>query len=232
MAGAASFSTQSFILLLDTPQQHTSDQLWVTAREVGIRLVVVPPNLTWLLQPCDVMVFAYFKSVLMQQYRRLRASYDTPGSPTTVQWLKCIGDTILQVVYGKDWGRAFRRTGYGVHLEDVSNFVRSHLTKPFMPPATDPLADAEIICLFHARRRVWHRGYVRIGLQLPVGDPPLPPLAAPGEALPVPLTEMDQGLVLALPKPARPVFITPKPKAKGKGKAMAKGKAKAKAMGP
>ena len=54
------------------------------------------------------------------------------------------------------------------------------------------------------------------------GDPPLPPLAAVQAALAVSLTEMDLAPPMALCKPPRRAFTTPRPK--GQGKAKAKGK--------
>ena len=45
------------VLLMDCARQHIHRSVFDAAARQGVRLVLIPAKLTWLLQPCDAHVF-------------------------------------------------------------------------------------------------------------------------------------------------------------------------------
>ena len=67
---------------------------------------VIPPKLTWRLQPLDTHCFLSFKSTLQQIYQRRRAT-TSHGEVETPLFLQCVYETIRRVMNGRAWRHAF-----------------------------------------------------------------------------------------------------------------------------
>ena len=89
----------------------------------GIRFIVVPPRLTWRLQPLDAHCFLPLKAMLHQLYQqaRARAGQDHLDMQT---FLLCLCVAIQRVLCGRPWCRAFSDNGFaamqlGVHADTL-----------------------------------------------------------------------------------------------------------------
>ena len=98
-----------FILLVDACRVHLSVDVANKLLFAGIRIVVVPAKLTWLLQPLDTHVFANFKNSLKKKLQAAAInSHD--GQVQHVQWIASLAEGIKEVTQ-LDCSHAFNRNG-------------------------------------------------------------------------------------------------------------------------
>ena len=142
------------VLILDAARIHCTRKVLLAANAAGIRLVLVPAKLTWLLQPLDVYGLAVWKRRLEQLYQEARIREGVGDLPLAT-FLQCIYDTTRQVLQGTRWAPAFAGCGYGARQTQVSEHVRTSLGVDgrLRVPATRPTLDDLALC-FPRRTRV------------------------------------------------------------------------------
>ena len=122
------------VLMMDCARQHLHQSVFSAAKRAGIKLVLVPAKLTWLLQPCDTHVFLRYKKQLRKLYmeERCRAA---SGKVSVVQWLRMIVAVITSVMESHSWEKAFLDNGFGDGQMQTSRFILSHMEPSAMLPA-------------------------------------------------------------------------------------------------
>ena len=88
------------VLPLDTVKFHYGQTVLAACRRAGIWVILVPPRLTWLLQPLDTSAFHPFKVALAQAYLRARAS-TADGQTSLSDFIPCICTAIRTILQGR-----------------------------------------------------------------------------------------------------------------------------------
>ena len=120
-----SFPTKRAIVILDTCNAHLDAAAWARAWGAGIWTCLVPPSLTWLLQPLDTHCFARYKAELgIIAADRFR---DLDRDPTAEDIAIAVGTVIRKVLQGTVWRRAFQETGWSHQQRHISNTVAKQI---------------------------------------------------------------------------------------------------------
>ena len=120
-----SFPTKRAIVILDTCNAHLDAAAWARAWVAGIWTCLVPPGLTWLLQPLDTHCFARYQAELdIIAADRFR---DLDRDPTAEDIAIAVGTVIRKVLQGTVWRRAFQETGWSHQQRHISNTVAKQI---------------------------------------------------------------------------------------------------------
>ena len=131
-AGAASFLTRlrnlirrhrphaKIIVVWDASMAHTNEKVLRHARRLGIRVVLVPGRLTWLLQPLDVYVYSCLKRELRYVLARDRMR-DAQAKLSVAQQLRCCTEAVQTVMVRKSWDGMMRKCGISVSGEGLND---------------------------------------------------------------------------------------------------------------
>lgn len=122
------------ILLVDCCPVHASARTCATAARFGFRLVMIPANMTSLLQPLDVYCFAGLKQKHRDAVDRA-AMRGQDGGIEIAQHFKLLFDCVAAYVNGTTWTNAFRRCGFGDDAVLLGSRLRRKLQWPFTTPA-------------------------------------------------------------------------------------------------
>ena len=172
------FATVQPVLLMDAVKIHFHPVVLDACHRAGIWPVMIPPKLTWLLQPCDTHAFQLYKLQLKAAYQRRRVESPT-GELTVKEFLPCIYGAIRHVLQGRRWDHAFDSDGFGRNQTALSPFVQRQvqLESPLRVLHGEPSPDQLKLCL-PARSRLNVATFMR-----PFVAPKA--LAAPASAVPV-----------------------------------------------
>ena len=121
-------------------------------RAAGIWFIVVPPRLTWRLQPLDTHCFLPLKAMLHQLYQqaRARAGQDHLDMPTV---LLCLYAAIQRVLCGRPWGRAFSDNGFAaMQLRVHADTLMQLRITDGLNVAAEAVAKADVAACFPATR--------------------------------------------------------------------------------
>ena len=106
-----------FILVFDASRVHLSIDISRKLCIAGMRIVVVPAKLTWLLQPLDTHVFANFKNSLRKRLQE--AAMDAPhGQLNDTRWIESVARCINEMT-NIDHGKSFHRNGMMGHQNNM-----------------------------------------------------------------------------------------------------------------
>ena len=158
------------ILLLDAHGAHIAAAVFDELRTAGIWVVIIPANMTWLLQPLDTHCFAQFKAFLRKACKvaRVRSAIGEVG---LAGFLRCVCDAIRSILEGRSWAHAFDNNGFGLAQIALSERVKAQLPWGQIAPApsTKP-SMAQLQCIFPRRApipwTIWPPPVVRA---LPLG---------------------------------------------------------------
>jgi hypothetical protein len=114
------------VLLLDAVKLHDGQAVLAACRQAGIWASLVPPRLTWLLQPLDTSAFHPFQAALAKAYLRARTS-TTDGNNSLSDFIPCACTAIHTTLQGRDWAGAFYVNGFGRQQAQLSSLVVRHL---------------------------------------------------------------------------------------------------------
>jgi hypothetical protein len=111
------------ILLLDAARFHVHDSVLHACARWAIRVAMVPPGLTWLLQPLDTHAFAAFKRMLAACYQE---RFGEAGGQVlaTTEWLVVVSSCVRRCLEDRSWGGAFDSNGYSSNQGLLSTRVR------------------------------------------------------------------------------------------------------------
>jgi hypothetical protein len=139
------------ILLFDACRVHLATEVIAACTSLQIWPIVVPAKITWLLQPLDTHAFQLYKARLKEFYQSARISSGA-GDLDMSQFLRCVYQTIRQVLQGRAWSGAFDKDGFGHQQDGVSPYVMRTLeyTEPVRIPGGMPTEEQLRLC-FPAR---------------------------------------------------------------------------------
>ncbi len=140
------------ILSMDTCPVHLAPEVFRAAAQAKLHVHLVPAQMTRFLQPLDILVFAEFKRCLAEKYHE--AIVDSPsGKVHRHAFLNILVDVVKHVLF-KDWGRAFRRSGWGPDRTEVSQTLLRALEVDSILPIEPTLPCLNELQLIFPRRRV------------------------------------------------------------------------------
>lgn len=141
------------LLCGDTYKAHSTRGTWAAAAAHGIFYFMVPPKLTWALQPCDTHVFAMFKNKLSKTCQRL-AIANGAGSVDVLNLIRALNETIDEIINKRCWRKAFSDVGLLDNQRLVSARTRRNLdfenVDRLSPPPGVPTL-SELTCCFPQR---------------------------------------------------------------------------------
>lgn len=142
------------ILLFDACRMHLGAPVFRACAAQNIKPVVVPAQMTWLLQPLDTHAFYAYKVHLQKAYQARRIASDS-GTVGLAELLGSVSTAIQDVLCTRDWGHAFDGNGFSNGQTDVSSRVTSALGLLVSPAvaASKPTAEQVAAC-FPRRSRV------------------------------------------------------------------------------
>ena len=116
------------VLLLDAAKIHLYEIVLRACRAAGVWPIVVPPRMTFLLQPLDTHVFAVYKWRLLQAYQRARVASGSEGGDLDIaEFLPCVYEAISLSMERGCWAHAFSQDGFGRRQAALCASVRSQL---------------------------------------------------------------------------------------------------------
>lgn len=165
------------VLLMDASRIHCARVVLTACNACGIWTVMVPPSLTWLVQPLDTHVFARYKHWLRLEFQRVRC--ETEQADLTIEgFLPCVYGAIRHALQGAAWASAFDENGFGAHQARISKTVRGKLNEPFVPSSSHVCPTEAEIGLCFPRRSVVPHDILRQQFRAAGARPPLPNVAS------------------------------------------------------
>ena len=140
-------------MLFDTFSAHTHARTFNACSRAGIWPHLVPPWLTWFLQPLDTEGFAVYKLRIQREFQDVRVRQVVAIGDIAVL-LACVYTAIDSVLNTKDWGAAFDRCGFsqgqiGVKIDKLRAMCGCVLAVSDERPAVEQLT----LC-FPRRRKI------------------------------------------------------------------------------
>jgi len=111
---------------MDAAPVHLASNVLRACAERSVHVIVVPAQMTWLLQPLDTHAFRLYKATCMRAFQTARTRADT-GHLTVAAFLQVVYCTIREVLQGRTWHHAFAACGYTMGQTHVSESVLSEL---------------------------------------------------------------------------------------------------------
>lgn len=178
------FPERQPILLVDTHRSHLQEKVWTRARELGIWMSVVPPNLTPYIQVADTHLFCRYKRDLRRRLHREKV-HAADGTVSTKTWLVAVSEVGKRLLTSTTWEKAFLENGWGKQQQDLGSWALKSLgfaAPPLCEDTCPPLATLN---------KLVPRGLKECPLHL-IQEAPLPALPPP--APPPPLEDLGSGL--------------------------------------
>ena len=110
------------VLCADAHKTHIGISAWQSSAAHGFFYFIVPPKLTWALQPCDTHLFAMFKNRLSTTCQKL-AILNGRRRWDIILLLKALNTSIGDVLNNRSWRKAFEDLGYRGNQRYVSQRV-------------------------------------------------------------------------------------------------------------
>ena len=190
------------VLFLDAFKGHIHWNVQLQCNRLSIVLIILPAQLTWLLQPCDTHVFAAYKKYMRRLWAE-RAIDTEDGHIDILKLLVLIFDVIVDFVQVTDWGFAFREDGYHQNFGSLSTFIMRALQYTEKPELNMNVPAIEDVQLCFPRKAVVHMHLI------------MKQLVRPMLALPAPVMPAQQVVVvappLALAPPSAPLALVNTP---------------------
>ena len=167
------------VLCADAHRTHIAPSTWQSAAAHRFFLFVVPPKLTWALQPCDTHLFAMFKDKLTTSCQQLaiangRRRWDI------ILLLRALNSCIGDVLNKRSWRKAFDDLGYRGTQKDVSKRVLEKVDLTERPEVSNTIPSLETLMSCFPQRTDIPLAHVfsavlqadRLTQNLAVGHPP------------------------------------------------------------
>ena len=132
------------VLIFDAAKIHLHALVLRACKAAGIWVLVVPPRMTFVLQPLDAHVFARFKGAILVAYQEARLkNAATRGDICITEWFDCIFSAIAKVINARGWAAAFDHCGLGAQQTALGRRTQRTLgfadgvEIPALPPPDD-----------------------------------------------------------------------------------------------
>jgi len=148
-------ATTQVMLIVDAARIHYTPEVLRACRAARFWLIVVPAQMTFLLQPLDTHAFALYKTHLQRAYQRARiGSLSINGDISIAEFLPCIDHAIQSALEARPWAAAFDSDGFGDRQRSLGGRVKRRLQLSADPevPSTRP-TDAQLLSCFPRRTR-------------------------------------------------------------------------------
>lgn len=146
--------TGTIVLIVDSCPSHVHWRVLQHCARLNIILLLIPGQLTWLLQVLDAVVFRTFKSMLRTLLMRAREQSPT-GALQNESWIPCLAEAVMAQLVHRDWSAAFAAQGITTDFRALSPRVCQIMLSPvetLEALGAEPLTDAEISLLVGRRR--------------------------------------------------------------------------------
>ena len=129
-------------LIMDVAPCHIHESVMRKARSLGIMLVFVPAQITFLLQPLDTHAFASFKRWLRAQFTALQST-SPQGVVDNLQWLQVLQNAKAEFFDTKAWATGFSHTGARRPCIRITKALQKYveLEQVRTAPAQEPTED-------------------------------------------------------------------------------------------
>ena len=128
------------LLVLGCSNAHVDQRTLRRLRLLGILVIFIPARMTWLLQVCDVCVFASLKTAL--RYGFLTSRVRSADSQLSQQaWLRTIGEVVSRLASSADWSDSFQKCAQGRDVGDLHAPLASLLSGMAVSPKLPSLAE-------------------------------------------------------------------------------------------
>ena len=143
-------ATATVVLFMDGASQHISNEVLTHAARLQVIVVLIPSQLTWLLQPLDVECFRGFKDLL--RLKQLEARLESLTASVAVSTrIQLLGETIREHFIEQPFAQAFRRTGIWTSHSVLKNTIARFLLQA-PPIVARALTQEEMIVLVGRER--------------------------------------------------------------------------------
>jgi hypothetical protein len=170
--------THQIILVLDVAKSHFDISIFSLATRQGIRLLYVPAQLTWLLQPADTHAFSRLKQRLRKAWLNLCVE-SANGQIQRAKWMQIIFAVAKKLFTEVQWHSAFESNGL-LDEDKVSQRIIKQLgwATP-MAASSEVLTPAQLGLVFPRRAKLNHGAIFRWALAkaLPKAKPGAKPKA-------------------------------------------------------
>mgnify|MGYP001362111768 CR=1 FL=1 len=137
------------ILFFDTAPSHMRGELLADLPLLGIWYAIIPPRMTWLLQPCDTHAFQKFKLFLKQNFQDELA--EAGGRLAIEYMIKLVVKAIRKVLQRFVWADSFIQNGLTGNHRAISKYIRQQLQRVEIEPFSIECPTMDQI------RRLWPR---------------------------------------------------------------------------
>ena len=121
-AVSANSKNRRVVLCSDAHKTHIATSTWKSAAAHNFFYFIVPPKLTWALQPCDTHLFAMFKNMLSTTCQKLAILNGRRRWDITLL-MKALNTSIGDVLNKRSWRKAFDDLGYRGNQRTVTQRV-------------------------------------------------------------------------------------------------------------
>ncbi len=166
------------VVVLDCAPCHTSARVVAHAARLGVHLVFVPTNLTWLLQPLDSHVFAGLKRRLCEQQTRERCERPNGVMPPG-RWVDVAATVVTEMIVERDWAPAMADNGLLASWASLRARICDMVLSGFPLQLAPPSAAEMDVLLGRHRVNVRDRVLRPAFRHRPLMPPPVPPPADP-----------------------------------------------------
>ena len=150
------------LLLMDVASCHLVQSVTSLAHKLGIRIILVPARLTFLVQPLDTVYFLILKRALKHNY--LLEIIRQGGGPLSVEaWLLVVLRSIVGTISSQDWSQAFKHNGITATQWFIrpSILLKMGLIGPLKVPSVCPSADDLVLLLPSNRSKLNMQLYLK-----------------------------------------------------------------------
>ena len=141
------------IISFDTASAHMNPDVIADFPTLGLWYVVLPPRMTWLLQPLDTHAFQKYKAFLKKGFSDGLAERE--GRLAIEFMIRLVVKSIRYVLQKFTWADAFEKNGLTGDHRFISTFIKKHLEVEHVEPFSTecPTLD-ELRVLWPRSRRV------------------------------------------------------------------------------
>ena len=155
------------VLIMDVAPCHLHESVLREARSLGIWVMYVPAQLTFLLQVLDTHGFASFKNWLRKEYKRLQ-SVSVDGTVDRLLWLRVLQKAKADFFDSKSWAKGFQATGARRPCVCFTKEIQKYVHPKQARAAKARKPTEETLKLFWPRRRKMLYGYTLLFQEQPM----------------------------------------------------------------
>lgn len=138
------------VLVFDAYTIHIADAVLQLCKRLGIRVIIVPARLTWLLQPLDAMVFQHFKRLLRDKVVAATLAAPQGGIPWP-KHMSIVGECVHTTFVQSSWATEMDKMGLATNHKLVRQRLQTLLCNIDVDPR--PPTEEEAARLIGRRRR-------------------------------------------------------------------------------